>query len=78
MKSLRYLNFILTIIAFALIVIIFQNMNVMPKAYADRPSFIRPDGTVDVHIKSIEGRLDVNIDRVGGSSIYDGIPVKQK
>lgn len=78
MKSLRYLNFILTVIAVALVVIIFQNMNIVPKAYANEHSFIKPDGTVDVNIKSINGRLDVNIDRVGGSSIYDGIPVRQK
>ncbi len=78
MKSLRYLNFILTVIAVALIVIIFQNMNIVPKAYAAEPSFIKPDGTVDVNIKSIQGTLDVNIERVGGSSIYDGIPIKQK
>jgi len=87
MKTDRYLKVVLTVIAVCLVLLTLQNMNVIPKAYAESPLPPIPnyalvplsgDGTVEVKIKSIDDVLDVNIQKVGGNSCYQGVPVVQK
>ena len=85
MKTDNYLRFILTIIAVALVILVLQNANIISsakaavepaKSYALVP--VNPDGTVSVSLKSVSETMDVNIKQVGGSSVYESLPVLPK
>lgn len=87
MKTDRYLKAILIVIAVCLVALTLQNMNVIPRAQAETPIIPIPnyalvplnaDGIVEVKIKSIDDVLDVNIQKVGGNTCYQGVPVVQK
>jgi len=87
MKADFYLKVVLTVIAACLVVLTLQNMNLIPRAQAEAPMApiqnyalvpLSPDGTVEVKIKSIDDVLDVNIQKVGGNTCYQGIPVQGK
>ena len=87
MKTDRYLKVILTVIAVCLVVLTLQNMDMIPRAHAERPVATSPnyalvplsaDGTVEVKIKSIDDVLDVNIQKVGGNTCYQGVPVVER
>lgn len=92
MKTDFYTKVVLTIIAVCLTILTLQNIDIIPKAYAAGPNNnlnampsknyglvpLNADGSIDINIKSINttDELDVNIDEVGGSSVYRSIPVK--
>lgn len=92
MKTDFYTKLVLTIIALCLTILTLQNIEIIPKAYASGPNNtmipsknyaqvpLNADGSIDVNIKSINtsDELDVNIDEVGGSSVYRSIPVKNE
>lgn len=87
MKTDKYLKVVLTVIAVCLVLLILQNMNVIPKAQAEGPLPPVPnyalvplsgDGTVEVRIKAIDDVLDVNIQKVGGNNCYQGVPILEK
>ena len=87
MKTDRYLKVVLTVIAVCLVMLTLQTMNLIPKAQAEGPLSPVPnyalvplsgDGTVEVKIKSIDDVLDVNIQKVGGNSCYQGVPIVEK
>jgi hypothetical protein len=87
MKGLKYLNGVLTVIAVCLVMLTLQQMNIIPAARAGEPNTgssnfalvpLNPDGTVEVRIKSFDDVIDVNLERVAGSSCYQGIPVVQR
>ena len=81
MKTDLYTKTILSIIAVALIVIAFQNVNLVSTANASKtnPAFVsipvNPDGSINV--KMIDN-MKVDIAAVGGSSIYGSLPVNLK
>ncbi len=80
MKTDKYTKTILTIIAGALVVIVFQQMEIFPKANAAKiNSFlsvpVNPDGSINV--KFID-EMKVNITSVGGSSVYSTLPINLK
>jgi hypothetical protein len=61
-----------------------QNMNLVPSAHAgskttpEVPYALVPlnaDGSMDVTVKSFQGELNVNIEKIGGYGCYNGIPV---
>jgi hypothetical protein len=79
-----YTKVILTVIAAALVLLVLQNAQLIPTAYADKPVAATPhfstlpvkaDGSIDVNIKAISPNqnLDVNIDRVGGLMVNSGV-----
>jgi hypothetical protein len=85
MKTDRYLKIVLTIIAINLSFLTLNQLDILPKAYAGEvpPSSgnlnyglvpLNPDGSIDVRIKSIsqDNPLDVNIEKVGGWSLFGG------
>ena len=90
MKTDKYLKAVLTVIAVCLVVLTLQNMNLIPRAHADDQPVpippvanyalvpLNPDGVVEVKIKSIDDILDVNIQKVGGNTCYQGVPVLEK
>jgi hypothetical protein len=87
MKTDKYLKIVLTVIAVCLVVLTLQNLNIIPEANADQPNSptpgyamapLSPDGTVEVRIKSIDGVLDINLQKVGGSTCYQGVPVVER
>ncbi|MBS1745623.1 MAG: hypothetical protein JST21_05595 [Bacteroidetes bacterium] len=70
---MKYLNFVLTLIAGCLLIITFNLLGFIPAAHANTtaPHFatipVNPDGSINV--KFIKGEtVDVNIDAVGGYS----------
>jgi hypothetical protein len=84
MKTNRYMNVILTVIAGCLVILTLQNLSLIPQATASGPNQkpadyallpVNGDGTVDVNIKRIEDKLNVNIEQIGGYGCYNGIPV---
>ena len=81
MKTDLYTKTILTLIAGALIVIAFQNVDFLPKANASKTTSafvsvpVNPDGSTNV--KMIEN-MKVDIAAVGGSSIYGALPINMK
>lgn len=94
MKTDFYTKTVLTIIAVCLTVLTLQNVDIIPKAYAaekknnlntvpDKNYALVPvneNGTIDVVIRGINtsDELDVNIDEVGGMSVYRAIPVRNE
>lgn len=80
MKSLKYLNGILTVIALCLCTISASLLGLIPSAsakeknnYATVP--VNPDGTIMVRFPKSE-TLDVNIDEINGHSVnYESLPV---
>lgn len=82
MKTDLYTKSVLTVIAAALLIIVFQNTRVVPEAKAGRPDFnkfanipINSDGSINVRL--IE-QMDVNLKSIGGSSVYGELPVNLK
>ena len=80
MKTDFYTKSVLTVIAGALIVIAFQNIDVVPKANAGSTSGfisvpVNPDGSINVKFAET---MKVNIAEVGGSYIYGALPINIK
>lgn len=82
MKTDIYTKTILTIIAGALLVLVFQNSKLVNEARADKTDFnkfasipINNDGSINVKMSS---DMDVNIHSIGGSSVYGTLPVNLK
>lgn len=83
MKTDIYTKSVLTVIAIALIALVFQNTTVIPDAKADKTDFnkfatipINPDGSINV--KLIADQMDVNIKSIGGSSVSGSLPMNLK
>lgn len=86
MKQIKYLNAVLTVIAFCLVLLTCAMLGIIPKVNAGTPPMIQekkfvsvplnPDGSLNV--KLINDVLDVNIDKVGGYSTYGRVPVQIK
>ncbi|HEX8516094.1 MAG TPA: hypothetical protein VF868_07830 [Bacteroidia bacterium] len=86
MKTDLYTKSVLTAIAAALFLLVFQNMNLFNEANAG-PSFnkqgngdfgvipLNPDGSITVRMSS---DMDVNIRSIGGSTVYGALPVNLK
>jgi hypothetical protein len=81
MKTDLYTKAILTLIAGALVVIAFQNVDFFPKANASKATSafvsipVNPDGSINV--KMIDN-MKVDIAALGGSSIYGSLPINIK
>lgn len=82
MKTDVYTKTILTIIAIALIALVFKNGTVINEAKADKAILNRyasiplnDDGSINVKLVS---DMDVNIKSIGGSSVYGTIPMNLK
>lgn len=81
MKTDIYTKSVLTLIAAALCTIAVQNMNLFPEAkaagginsFASVP--VNADGSINVRMVDV---MDVNLSRIGGSSVYGAIPVNLK
>jgi hypothetical protein len=87
MKSLRYLNAVLSVIAACLVILTLQNLHVIPDAKAGTSGSATPnyalvplsaDGTVEVKVRSFEEELKVDLRSIAGSTCYQGIPVVVK
>lgn len=83
MKTDLYTKTILTVIALALIVLVFQNTNMVNEAKADKTDFnkfasvpVNSDGSINV--KLIGDQMDVNVKSIGGSSVYGALPINLK
>ena len=80
MKTDLYTKTVLTAIAGALIVIAFQNTDLVPQANASKtPGFISVPVNADgsINVKMMEN-MKVDIAAIGGSSVYGAIPVNMK
>jgi len=82
MKTDLYTRSILTIIAIALLALVFKNTTVVNEAKADKINLSRyasvplnEDGSINVKLVS---DMDVNIKSIGGSSVYGAIPINLK
>lgn len=82
MKQDFYTKAVLTVIAVALVAIVFQNTKTANEAKAEKVNFnkfatvpINDDGSINVKMTS---DMDVNIRSIGGSSIYGTIPINIK
>jgi len=82
MKTDLYTKTVLTVIALALVALVFKNFTMINEAKADKTNFnrfasipINPDGSINVKMTS---DMDVNIRSVGGSSVYGTIPMNLK
>ncbi|MCX6294749.1 MAG: hypothetical protein NTX97_01570 [Bacteroidetes bacterium] len=82
MKTDLYTKTVLTVIALALLALVFKNFTMINEAKADKTNFNRfasiplnPDGSINVKMIS---DMDVNIRSVGGSSVYGTIPMNLK
>jgi len=84
MKTDTYLKIILTVIAVCLVILTLQNSNLIRPVSAgsgnpaSAPYALVPlnaDGSMDVSVKSFQGELNVNIEKIGGYGCYNGIPV---
>jgi hypothetical protein len=86
-----YTRGVLTVIAACLVMLVMQNMELIPAATADeetpaqtaaRPSTVRvplnEDGSIDVRLKGglSDKIMDVNIVRVSGTETQEGLPVR--
>lgn len=89
MKPDFYTKAVLTVIALCLVVLVFQRVDVIPTAYAERAkplsapaSYglvpVNADGSIDVNIKSVTETMNVNIDEVGGRATYGTVNVRIK
>lgn len=84
MKSNKYLNAVLSVIAVCLVVITMSITGLISKANAGNlPSKqsvlvpLNPDGSINVKLVNAE-TLNVNIDEVGGYSTFGTVDVKIK
>ena len=81
MKTDMYTKTVLTVIAAALLVIAFQNVDIFPKANASKSTSafvsipVNPDGSINVKMMD---NMKVDISAVGGSSVYGTIPINMK
>lgn len=82
MKTDLYTKTVLTVIAVALIALVFKNGNVLNEANARQINYSRyasiplnEDGSINVKMVS---DMDVNLKSIGGSSIYGTLPVNLK
>jgi hypothetical protein len=82
MKTDLYTKAVLTVIAVALIALVFKNGSMVNEANATKNNFnkfasvpVNEDGSVNVRIMS---DMDVNIRSIGGSSVYGAIPINLK
>lgn len=82
MKTDIYTKTVLTVIAIALIALVFKNNNIVNEAKADKTVYSRyasiplnDDGSINVKLAS---DMDVNIKSIGGSSVYGTIPMNLK
>lgn len=82
MKTDLYTKTVLTVIAIALVAIVFKNSTIVNEAKADQNKFnkfvsvpVNADGSINV--KMIND-MDVNIHSIGGSSVYGALPINLK
>jgi hypothetical protein len=81
MKTDVYTKVMLSLIAGALIVIAFQNVDFIPKANASKSTAafvsipVNSDGSINVKMMD---NMKVDISAVGGSSIYGALPINMK
>ena len=82
MKTDAYTKTVLTVIAIALLALVFKNSTFINEAKADQSNFnkfvsvpVNADGSINVKMVS---DMDVNIHSIGGSSIYGALPVNLK
>lgn len=82
MKTDLYSKTVLTVIAIALVALVFKNSTIVNEAKADQPNFnkfvsvpINADGSINVKMVS---DMDVNIHSIGGSSVYGALPINLK
>lgn len=82
MKTDFYTKTILTVVAIALLALVFQKTNPINEARADKTDFnkfasvpVNEDGSINVKIIS---DMDVNIHSIGGSSVYGALPINLK
>ena len=83
MKQLKYLNAVLTVIAFCLVLITLAVTGLIPSAKAGSSSPrmllpVNPDGSVNVKILRSAEPVDININQVGGYNISNSVPVENK
>lgn len=83
MKTDIYTKTVLTVIAVALVTLVFQNTKLVNEAKADKTNFnkfatvpINTDGSINVKLSS--DQMDVNIKSIGGSSVYGALPINLK
>ena len=83
MKPDFYTKTVLTVIALALVTLVFQNTKIVNEARADKINFnkfasvpINDDGSINVKVMS--DQMDINIKSIGGSSIYGALPINLK
>ena len=88
MKTDLYTKSILTVIAVCLVLIVLNNIDIFPKAYAGQntPNYgivpLNEDGSIDVNVKVFDAEnvlkvemideIDVNIEEVGGRNVHGG------
>ncbi len=77
-----YTKTVLTVIAVALLALVFKNGTIDNEAKADKMSFSRyasiplnEDGSINVKMVS---DMDVNLKSIGGSTVYGAIPINLK
>lgn len=82
MKTDLYTKTVLTVIALALLALVFKNTTIVNEAKADKTILSRyasiplnEDGSINVKLIS---DMDVNIKSIGGSSVYGAIPMNLK
>ena len=82
MKTDLYTKAVLSVIAVALVALVFKNGNFVNSAQAGKTNFnsfasvpVNPDGSINVNVVS---DMDVNIHSIGGSSVYGALPVNLK
>lgn len=81
MKTDLYTKTVLTVIAIALVALVFKN-SLVNEAKADQNNFnkfvsvpVNADGSINVKMAS---DMDVNIHSIGGSSVYGALPINLK
>jgi len=86
MKTDRYTQIVLTVIALCLCVLTIQNLAILPEVQAsDTPAFapttvslpLNPDGTIDVNIKSVDYNLKMPV-VIKDIDTYDELNVNLK
>ncbi len=82
MKTDLYTKTVLTVIAIALVAIVFKNSTIINEAKADQNNFnkfvsvpVNADGSINVKMVN---DMDVNIHSIGGSSVYGALPINLK
>lgn len=86
-RTIIYLNCVLTVIAVALTVIVLQNAEILPKAYAASGLYTLPinekgempvrimNGDMDVNVNNT---VDVNIESSSRNAFYNAEPIEVK